>query len=220
VAERIQLHRHQGGKGGKGLSLERGGGGGGGAALTTATTTRRGLICCGRGSYQSLGHSLIASTRESPGSQTWFRHEPRLVPVAEFITCDMGFLGYMTYAHGSVEGDTRCLDSVAQRDGYQSWGGKHGFTPGTKMRHGSTAAIEFASTRGRCGFAPDTDTRRGSAGGGKGWRGGGRRPHRLDQGETQLHTWHRHETRLDLAPTRDAARSAAERAAFRVSESA
>jgi len=33
-------------------------------------------------------------------------------------------------------------------------------------------------------------------------------------------TWHRHETRLDLAPTRDAARSAAEGAAFRVSDSA
>jgi len=36
----------------------------------------------------------------TPGTDT--RH---VVPLAEFITCDMGFLGYMAYAPGTVEGD-------------------------------------------------------------------------------------------------------------------
>ena len=145
---------------------------------TIATVTRRGSICCGRGGHQSLGLSRGASTRGSRGSHTCLdQGEPRLshlvptrdtfVPVAEFITCDIMFLEYMAYAPGTVEEDTRCLDSAAQRDSYKSREGRRGFTPGTDTRHGSTAANEVASTRGRCGFTPDTDTRGGSAGGGK-----------------------------------------------------
>jgi len=86
-------------------------------AARSGTDTRRGSICCGKGGFQSLGISLIASTRGRRGSHFWYHHETRLDPAAGI-------------------------------------------------------------------------------------------------------TWHRHETRLDLAPTQDAARSAAEGAAFRVSDSA
>jgi len=105
------------------------------------------------GAAISLGLSRVASTRGSRGSHTCLdQGEPRLshlvptrdtlVPVAEFITCGIGFLEYMAYALGTVEENTRCLDSAAQRGGYKSRGGRRGFTPGTDTRHGSTAATK------------------------------------------------------------------------------